>query len=92
MLRLGRRCRHSCQMRRWSGHDAGRDSRKRLANFLRIRLLSSWQPGKSLHIARARWRGPVGQALIVASSRCSTLAKGFALDIPWSWRLREGGE
>ena len=20
------------------------------------------------------------------------LAKGFALDIPWSWRLREGGE
>jgi hypothetical protein len=25
-------------------------------------------------------------------SKLSKLAKGFALDIPWSWRLREGGE
>jgi hypothetical protein len=69
MLRLGRRCRHSCQMRRWSGHDAGRDSRKRLANFLRIRLLSSWQRGKSLHIARAplpKLRRPHITALAIA--------------------------
>jgi hypothetical protein len=28
MPRLGRRCRHSCRMRHWSGHDAGRVRRK----------------------------------------------------------------